>query len=256
MARRRRGDEGSEREFAFWDEAPYGWGMESPPHPGARRELSSRQQPWAGKLARRMAATGLTPNAISLLSLVFSAAAAGALLGAGRPGTAVGVSTICYLGAAVGIQLRLLCNLLDGMVAIECGKKSATGGIYNEAPDRLADVILLVAAGQWAGPLWGTTLPLGWLAAVLAVGMAYIRVLGGTLTGTQNFMGPMAKQHRMFLLTVACLAAAAISWLKLDAPFPLWSAVLHLMVLASALTCVLRLREIARLLRNSERDNS
>jgi phosphatidylglycerophosphate synthase len=171
-----------------------------------------------------VAATGPTPNAISLLSLGFSAGAAWALVIALNPGTAGRTAAVCFLLAAAGIQLRLLCNLLDGMVAIECGKKSATGGIYNEAPDRLADVILLVAAGQGAGTLWGTSLPLGWLAAGLAVGMACIRVLGGTLTGTQNFMGPMAKQH-------------------------LWTGVLHLIVLGSVLTCGRRLQEIARLLK-------
>ena len=226
--------------------------MEKPPLAGARRELTSRNQPWARQLSRRVAATGLTPNAISLLSLGFSAGAAWALVIAMNPGTAGRTAAVCFLLAAAGIQLRLLCNLLDGMVAIECGKKSATGGIYNEAPDRLADVILLVAAGQGAGTLWGTSLPLGWLAAVLAVGMAYIRVLGGTLTGTQNFMGPMAKQHRMFILTMACLVGAL---LVLERPFMgaaeqhLWTGVLHLIVLGSVLTCRRRLREIARLLK-------
>ena len=125
--------------------------MEKPPLAGARRELTSRNQPWARQLSRRVAATGLTPNAISLLSLGFSAGAAWALVIAMNPGTAGRTAAVCFLLAAAGIQLRLLCNLLDGMVAIECGKKSATGGIYNEAPDRLADVILLVAAGQGAG---------------------------------------------------------------------------------------------------------
>ena len=222
--------------------------MEEPPLAGARRELTSRNQPWARQLSRRVAATGLTPNAISLLSLGFSAGAAWALAIAMNPGTAGRTAVVCFLLAAAGIQLRLLCNLLDGMVAIECGKKSATGGIYNEAPDRLADVILLVAAGKGAGTLWGTSLPLGWL----AVGMAYIGVLGGTLTGTQNFMGPMAKQHRMFILTMACLAGAL---LVLERPFMgpaeqhLWTGVLHLIVLGSVLTCGRRLQEIDRLLK-------
>lgn len=45
-----------------------------------------------------------------------------------------------------GIQLRLLCNLFDGMVAIEGGKKSDVGSLYNEFPDRIADSLLIVAA--------------------------------------------------------------------------------------------------------------
>jgi hypothetical protein len=56
---------------------------------------------------------------------------------------------------------------------------------------------------------------LGWAAAVLAVFTAYVRLLGGSLGVTQHFIGPMAKQHRMFTLTVAALVAAVealIAW--------------------------------------------
>ena len=49
---------------------------------------------------------------------------------------------------------------------------------------------------------------LGWCAAVLAVLTAYVRVLGGSLGVTQHFIGPMAKQHRMFTLTIATLLSA------------------------------------------------
>ena len=48
---------------------------------------------------------------------------------------------------------------------------------------------------------------LGWAAAVLALLTAYVRVLGGSLGVTQHFIGPMAKQHRMFTLTVAAVLA-------------------------------------------------
>jgi hypothetical protein len=44
---------------------------------------------------------------------------------------------------------------------------------------------------------------------VAALATAYVRVLGGSLGVTQHFIGPMAKQHRMFTLTVVTLLAAA-----------------------------------------------
>jgi drug/metabolite transporter (DMT)-like permease len=44
-------------------------------------------------------------------------------------------------------------------------------------------------------------------AAVLALFTAYVRLLGGALGVTQHFIGPMAKQHRMFTLTVFTLLA-------------------------------------------------
>jgi phosphatidylglycerophosphate synthase len=105
-----------------------------------------------------------------------------------------------FVAAAVCVQLRLLCNLLDGMVAIEGGKSTASGALFNEIPDRLADALFLVPLGYASGYLW-----LGWLAALLAVLTAYIRVLGGALGQPQNFGGILPKQRRMAVLTVALL---------------------------------------------------
>jgi len=39
----------------------------------------------------------------------------------------------------------------------------------------------------------------------LAALTAYIRLFGGALGFAQDFRGPMAKQHRMALLTAGCL---------------------------------------------------
>ena len=49
---------------------------------------------------------------------------------------------------------------------------------------------------------------LGWSASVLAVGTAYIRAMGARRGAAQDFCGPVAKQQRMFLLTVGCVLAA------------------------------------------------
>ncbi len=111
-----------------------------------------------------------------------------------------------YLIAAVFIQLRLLCNLLDGMVAIEGGLRSASGDIYNDLPDRVSDALILIAGGYAvAWPAWAHEL--GWIAALLAVLTAYCRVLGGACGLPQDFGGPMAKPHRMAVMSVACLFA-------------------------------------------------
>ncbi len=73
-------------------------------------------------------------------------------------------ATLLWLGAALGIQLRLVCNLIDGMVAIEGGMKSPVGGLYNEVPDRIADPLLLIAAGycnEWVVKALGHPAGLG-----------------------------------------------------------------------------------------------
>src|SRR3546814_9995594 len=83
-------------------------------------------------------------------------------------------------------------DLFDGLVAVEHARKTPTGVLYNEVPDRVADSLFLVALGYAAGMPW-----CGWLAALLAALTAYIRTLGGTVLGSQDFRGPMAKPHRM-----------------------------------------------------------
>lgn len=153
------------------------------------------------------------------------------------------VAILMWIGAAACIQLRLLCNLLDGMVAIEGGMKSPLGGLYNEVPDRIADVAILMAAGysnNWVVKVGG--MPLGWIAAVLAMMTAYIRVLGGTLVGKQSFIGPMAKQHRMFVLTLACFGALIEECVRKDRNVEVVMQVaLTIIVVGSAWTCWRRL---------------
>lgn len=174
----------------------------------ARRELATRNRSWAHFLAALLLRAGATPNAISATSVVVACGAGVAF--AVAPSLSPAGQAVALLLAAAGIQLRLLCNMLDGMLAVEGGLKSRTGDIFNEVPDRLADVVILVGAGYGLrevayGPL------LGWLAAVLAVLTAYVRVLSGSLGLPQHFLGPMAKQHRMFALTLTAICAAAES---------------------------------------------
>lgn len=159
----------------------------------------------AGSVARVLANAGLRPNAISVLSVVFAAIAAACLVGAGR---VEGITRIfCWLGAAAGIQLRLLANLFDGMVAVEGGFRTKSGEVFNELPDRISDALVLAAAGYAApGVTWMHDL--GWAAAALAVITAYVRTLGAACGTAQYFIGPMAKQQRMFLLTAACVGNA------------------------------------------------
>jgi phosphatidylglycerophosphate synthase len=172
--------------------------------PPARRPLRSRQTRWANAIASRMVQWGMQPNWISLASILFAAGSGAALLGL-RTFTGPSMRALLLLIAAAGIQLRLLCNLLDGMVAIEGNRKSKSGEIYNDVPDRISDVLILVPAGYALPVPWGGAL--GWLAAVLAVTTAYVRMLGGAAGIPQSFVGPMAKQQRMAVLTVALLAS-------------------------------------------------
>jgi phosphatidylglycerophosphate synthase len=210
----------------------------------SRRPLRSRNRAWAIGAAALLARNGVSPNAISLASILFAAVAAVALVGGRGAGDAT--HALLMLAAAAGIQLRLLCNLLDGLVAVEGGRGSKSGEVFNDAPDRAADAILFVAAGYalpWAA--WGSAL--GWSAALLAVLTAYVRVLGGTLGRPQDFSGPMAKQHRMFVLTIACLGSI-VEALLFDSRGWVLGIGLVVIILGSALTIARRLLRLVRAL--------
>lgn len=222
--------------------------MSAEPEAGNRRPLKTREKPWAHALARALAKAGLSPNAISALSILFAAGALVLFLVAPDFKSKTG-GILAYLGAAACMQLRLLANLLDGMVAVECGKKSPLGGLWNEMPDRIADVLILVGAGYSTSIEPGVVkmfdvLPLGWGCAVAALWTAYIRSIGAELTGRHFFCGPMAKPHRMAALTAGSIAAA-IAIAAGKNPHQVFVVILTVILLLSLLTCWRRLRLIA-----------
>lgn len=173
-----------------------------------RRPIRARETRWAASCARGLVRVGLRPNQISVLSVVFAAFAAGCLLAVPWVPHAWGKVAL-YLAAAVCIPMRLLCNMFDGMVAVEGGFRTRVGDLYNEVPDRISDVLVLVAAGYSTAIASGVVL--GWVAAILAVMTAYVRALGGVAGSVQPFCGPMAKQQRMVtVVTVSVLAAGEV----------------------------------------------
>jgi phosphatidylglycerophosphate synthase len=214
------------------------------PTPETRRPLKSRNTAWAAALARFAVRIGLRPNQISIGSVLFGAVA-GICLWATSQALAAGLRAVLDLAAAACIQLRLLCNLIDGMVAVEGGMRSKAGELWNELPDRFADAFILVGAGL-APAATSTQALLGWSAAVLAVITAYVRALGAATGTGQHFCGPMAKQQRMAVLTVACVIAALEAVFGLPARIML--AALIVIVLGCLVTIARRLSRIAAVL--------
>lgn len=202
----------------------------NPPADSARRPLKSRTSEWARLLSDALVALRVSPNAVSLVGIGFASAGAAALVfvAEGRMSAVAGL-----LAGAACVQLRLLCNMLDGLVAVEGGLKSKAGDLFNEAPDRIEDVILLVSAGIACGHP-----QLGWCAATLAVAAAYFRAFGASLGFGQDFCGPCAKPHRMAILTGGLVAGAA----KTD--FPSLHAAIWIIVVLTGVTVLRRIRHI------------
>lgn len=147
---------------------------------------------------------GLTANAISALSVVFAC-----LGGAATMATVsiTGVSQrLLWLVGALGIELRALCNLLDGMVAVQTKTASPVGELYNEVPDRFSDIAMLAGLGYAVG----SSPTLGWAAAAVAVLVAYVRAQAAASGAGQDYCGPMAKPVRMQLVALTCLFYATL----------------------------------------------
>lgn len=167
-----------------------------------RRPIQSRNTWWAEQSTLWLVSTGITPNSISILGMM--AAIVAGLLFASTQWLAPTQETTgiwhrgLWLTAGLLCQVRLLCNLFDGMVAIKRGIASPTGELYNEVPDRVSDAAILVGLGYAVGgqPAFGFT------AAIVAIFVAYVRAVGKSIGAPNDFCGPMAKPQRMALVTV------------------------------------------------------
>lgn len=215
-----------------------------------RREIKTRNAKWAQDLSKFIATkTNITPNAISVWSVFFGFVALCAYCLYLTPLAAGKFYFIIPVLIIFGIQMRLICNLIDGMVAIEGGKHSIIGGIYNEFPDRISDTFILIGAGIAGMSIYSVML--GLAAAMLAVLTAYTRLLGGTIGADQYFIGPMAKQHRMALLT----ATALVSLFQPLVPQIneiMYPAVLLIICLGCIITVIRRLDHIKKELENKQ----
>jgi phosphatidylglycerophosphate synthase len=206
-----------------------------------RRPLASRNLRVFQATARALARAGVSANAISVAGMLFGAAAGAALI---LTQIDVPRRRVYWVSAAALIQLRLLCNMLDGMVAMERGTSSAVGELYNEIPDRISDSAVLIGLGYAEGGhvVWG------YAAALAAMFTAYVRAMGKCAGAPQDFRGPMAKPHRMFLVTVAALFLG-LSPESIRTRYPVAAYLLMLITAGSVLTALRRLVRIAGNLR-------
>lgn len=167
-----------------------------------RRPIAARDLGAMQRLAGWLVARGASPNGISLAGM-----AAG--MAAGLCFTATlwlpGAAWAWWLLGAALVQVRLLANLLDGMVAIGRGVASPVGELFNEVPDRVSDTAVLLGLGVAAGDV-----ALGLGAALAAMATAYVRTTARAAGAPSDFGGPMAKQHRMALATALALWCAVV----------------------------------------------
>lgn len=212
---------------------------------GDRRPIATRNTKWAQVATARLAARNISPNAISIAGMCACIVAGIALRL-----TSVASNRIFWLIAALGAQLRLTANMLDGMVALASRRASKVGELYNEIPDRISDAAVFIGAGF----AWGGNVTLGYIATILAIFTAYVRAAGKIAGASNEFCGPMAKQHRMLVITVICVYCAVVprSWQILhfdQVEIGVMSLALALIIVGCLITVARRLNRIANALK-------
>jgi phosphatidylglycerophosphate synthase len=209
---------------------------------GDRRPIATRNRKWAQAATAWLAARNVSPNAISIAGMCACIIGGIALVL-----TSVSDYRILWLIAAGGAQLRLTGNMLDGMVALASGRASKVGELYNEIPDRVSDAAVFIGTGF----AWGGNIALGYIATILAIFTAYVRAAGKIAGGPNEFCGPMAKQHRMLVITLVCLYSAITprSWQMItfnDSQIGLMTLALAVIVLGCVITVIRRVGRIAQ----------
>jgi len=144
---------------------------------------------------------GISPDAISYLSILAALAAALCFWKSGR-------NTWLLIIAPLFCYLRLWFNMLDGMVAVAAGKASARGEIVNDLPDRISDVIIFagVAHSDLMNPF------IGYWTAILSLFTAYVGLFGQAIGRQRDFGGMMSKPWRMVALSLGAWAMFVYLW--------------------------------------------
>lgn len=217
-----------------------------------RRPIAARGNRMAKAAASFLARRGVSANAISMAGM-FSGILAGVAFACTADYAAyIGSPRLLWILGAIFVQLRLLGNMFDGMVAIERGTASAVGELYNEVPDRISDAAIFVGLGYATL----SSSALGYSAACAALFVAYVRAMGKAAGAHQEFCGPFAKPQRMFIVTLLGLwcGLTPASWqsihvLEIREGAP--ALVLAVITIGTLFTALRRIRRISAALKRS-----
>lgn len=183
---------------------------------------------------RRIAALGLTPNAVTLVAIVGSIAVGVAVSFAkSRP------ALLLLLPA--WLFMRMALNAIDGMMARELAKSTQLGAVLNELGDAISDLGLYL-------PLALVYEPAQWSIIAFSIGAVlteFSGVLGRALGASRHYEGPMGKSDRAF--AVGALGLATFF-------FPMvvkaWPWIFAVAALLTAVTCLNRTSQALKELRS------
>ena len=140
---------------------------------------------------------GLTPNSVSVLSLLVAGAAAAAFV-AGEP--------LWYAVGGVLVLLNGWLDLVDGALARTQGVASKAGDLLDHVIDRYADLIII--GGLAAGV---ENFALGFLAVTGVLMTSYLGTQIQAVGLGRAYGGLVGRADRLVLITIAGFVAAVVS---------------------------------------------
>jgi archaetidylinositol phosphate synthase len=187
----------------------------------------SRWQKWLQPIVWLSMRWKLSPDVFTYGALGLSILAGLAFWGAGANRLALWIVPPCVL-------LRLICNLMDGLIAREQGVADAMGEVKNELGDRLADtaIFLGLICGGYADPRLAS-----FALALILIG-SFLGILSKALGGSRLYIGLFGKGDRMISLALFTLYPA------LSGNLASYNWYLGLAVCAATITIFQRLRAI------------
>jgi len=159
---------------------------------GSKRAIVARLD----GLVSRLAAAGVSPDAVTLAAIPVAVAGGLALLASPL------VPSLLLLVPLL-VAVRLILNLVDGALARSTGRTHPRGELFNELGDRLADIAFLAPVAFLPGAQRETVL-LGVTGAVLA---SFVGVTARAAGAPRLYGGVLSKPGRMVLLAAFAVGA-------------------------------------------------
>lgn len=150
--------------------------------------LKPRFQALLRPLVQRLAASGITANAVTLTAMVVSVAVGAFVI-------ARAAQPRAFLLLPLWLALRMALNAIDGMLAREHGQQSALGAYLNELTDVVSDAALYLPFA-WLPPFG----PLSVGGVIFAAALSEMAgALAPMVGATRRYDGPMGKSDRAFV---------------------------------------------------------
>jgi CDP-diacylglycerol--glycerol-3-phosphate 3-phosphatidyltransferase len=149
--------------------------------------LKPRFQALLRPLVQRIAASGVTANAVTVTALIVSLAVAACVIGASA-------DRRVFLLLPAWLFVRMALNAIDGMLAREFGQQSALGAYLNELTDVVADAALYLPFA-WIEPFGPFSVGIVIFAAALSEMAGALAPMVGA---PRRYDGPMGKSDRAF----------------------------------------------------------